>query len=140
MVYIAVYIATVVGLFLGGPVDGTWKIREPLRFEASGETCELRRGVAYLRQDGSGLTGSYEAELACWSPFAPELEWKPRHGRIVGRVDGDVLTAQLLAGDPFPVRLEATVRGGRLSGTFHLGDLVSGEWSAARLTAAARGR
>jgi len=128
-----VWITAVIGVLLAGPLEGTWKIREPLQFEAYGELCEVRRGVAYLRQDGSGVTGSYEAEFSCWSPFSPETIWQPRRGQLIGTMEQGRLSAKVLVGDPFPITLEATLDGGRLLGTFGLGDSVLGEWSAARL-------
>ena len=129
-----VWIAAVIGVLLAGPLEGTWKIREPLQFEAYGELCEVRRGVAYLRQDGSEVTGSYEAEFSCWSPFAPEPTWQPRRGQLVGTVEEGRLSAQVLVGDPFPIKLDALLDGGRLTGTFGVGESVLGEWSAARLS------
>ncbi len=117
------------------PVEGTWKIREPLHFEVEGEVCAVRRGVAYLSQTGTTLSGKYEAEFACWSPYAPQVEWGPRHGQLLGRIDGDDFTAQLFVGDPFPIRLEGTFTDQVISGTFHLGDYASGVWSAAKLPA-----
>jgi len=135
---VLVWIVTLLGsLALGsgeaGPVDGTWKIREPLRFEVEGEICAIRKAVAQLSQNGSTLSGRYEAEVACWSPYAPRLEWGPRHGQIVGRIEGNEFTAQLFVGDPFPIHLRGTFEGGRLIGSFELGDFVQGEWSAAKL-------
>ena len=128
-----VWIAAWIGVLLAGPLEGTWKVREPLQFEAFGELCEVRRGVAYLRQDGTGVSGSYEAEFSCWSPFAPDPVWEQRTGQLTGTVEDGRLTAKVMVGDPFPVELEARLEGERLTGTFKLGPAVVGEWSAARL-------
>ena len=114
-------------------VDGTWKIREPLRFEVEGDVCAVRRGVAHLGQTGTTLSGVYEAEFACWSPYAPQIEWGPRRGQLLGRVEGGEFTAQLFVGDGFPIRLKGSIEGETLLGTFELGDFASGEWSAAKL-------
>lgn len=129
-----VWFTAVIGVLLAGPLEGTWKVREPLQFEAYGERCEVRRGVAYLRQDGSGVTGSYEAEFSCWSPYSPDPVWRPRRGQLTGTMEDGRLTAQVHVGDPFPIKLDATLVGGRLLGTFGLGESVLGEWSAARLS------
>jgi hypothetical protein len=73
-------------------VEGTWKVREPLRLEVAGDICEVRRGVAHLKQTGSTLSGTYDSEFACWSPYAPQVEWSPRHGELLGRIEDSVLS------------------------------------------------
>lgn len=114
-------------------VEGTWKVREPLRVEMAGDICEVRRAVAHLKQSGSTLSGTYDAEFACWSPYAPVVDWSQRHGELLGRIDDSAFELQLFVGDPFPVRLKGTLQEGVLIGSFHLGDLVEGSWSAAKI-------
>ena len=127
------WIAAVIGVLLVGPLEGTWKVREPLRFALYGDQCEVRRGVAYLEQEGTQVTGSYEAEFSCWSPYAPAPEFAPRRGNVVGTLENGRFTARILIGDPSPIELDAVLADGRLIGTFRIGDGVSGEWAAARL-------
>ena len=129
----------VVGLLMAGTVhaapvmEGTWKIREPLTFEVADEVCEVRRGVAYLYQDGDAVSGRYEAQFSCWSPYAPEQVWQPRAGEVIGSIDGSEFTLELNLGAPFPVELSGTIAGERIVGAFVLGDAVQGRWSAARI-------
>lgn len=116
-------------------VSGSWKVREPFQIEVDGQVCAVRGAVAHLTQTGDVLSGTYEAHFACWSPYAPQIEWSPRHGQIVGRLDGTDFTAQLFVGDPFPIRLEGSIEGSALEGSFKLGDFAEGAWSAARIGA-----
>lgn len=114
-------------------MEGTWKIREPLTFETDGEVCEVRRGVAHLRQDGDQISGRYEAHFSCWSRHSPDPIWQPRVGTVEGRLNGTEFDLSVNVGDPIPIRLLGTVHDGRMQGQFAMGEWVTGQWSAARI-------